>query len=557
MNKLKALIGDSPKKWAIFTFGAYFLVVMHYFQFNHGGSGLNHPMNPLGWIVVSIIIACGLLQISRSGEFRYNILSRNLSIACFILLIPLLYSGDTGWYSHQRLLGLFAGLALLFSIQQFQFKRKDYFTIFAFIMVAVLIESILGLVQYYILPLFPEFNLTSTRPTALLFQANVAASFYVIGLSLSLMLLQRAAKNKGTLHYLCSTTALTCSTAIILVQSRTGLIAAIMITLLLLTYRSANNKKWLLTVAIGALIAIASINALDRFSRDQEVYTHPGLRIQIYTDTLELIVKKPLIGHGYGSFAPAYLAHQAKKIQKKQQERGYFPAYRMTHPHNEVLLWVMEGGIASFIAILIIVFTIISVIISSKKQKLLICALLFPLAFHTMTEFPFYQSVATWCIFIIFLSFSQQSTQSATFSTSKASVYKLSGALLVFLTTSYMLSILVSQHRTAYAIDNPQSPILLNTPLPFRSDTFIERQNQQKLTIAMQRNVHSEVNNYLQWAKRINHVAPQAARFKNQILAALYLRKYSEAQRSFAQAKNLYPTLDWAQQADWLKRSKN
>jgi len=557
MNKLKVLIGASPKQWAIFTFGAYFLVIMHYFQFNHGGSGLNHPMNPLGWIVISIIIACGLLQISRSGEFRYNTLSRNLAIACVILLIPLFYSGDTGWYSHQRLLGLFAGLTLLFSIQQFQFKRKDYFTIFAFIMVAALIESILGLVQYYILPFFPELNLTSTRPTALLFQANVAASFYVIGLSLSLMLLQRAAKNKGTLHYLCLTTALTCSTAIVLVQSRTGLIAAIIVTLLILAYRSANNKKWLLIATIGTLIAIISINALERFSRDQEVYTHPGLRVQIYTDTLELIAQKPLIGHGYGSFAPTYLAHQAKKIPNEQQKNGYFPAYRMAHPHNEVLFWVMEGGIASFIAILIIALTIIRVINSSNKQKLIICALLFPLAFHTMTEFPFYQSVATWCIFIIFLSFSQQSTQSATFSTSKASIYKLSGVLLVFLTTSYMLSNLISQHRTAYVTEHPESPILLNTVLPFLADIFIERQNQQKLTIAMRRNLHGEVNNYLHWAKKINHVAPQAARFKNQILAALYLRKYSEAQRSFNQAKNLYPTLDWTQQVRWLENRKN
>jgi len=557
IKTITTMSGHTPKKWAIFALGLYFIVLMHYFQFNHGGSGLNHPMNPLGWIIVSLVIACGLWKIANSGRFKFNFLSRNIAIAYVLLLIPLFYSGDTAWYSHQRLLGLFAGLAFLFAIQQLEFNRKDYFRLFNFIIVAALIESTLGLIQYYVLPSYPQLNIVTTRPAALLFQPNVAASFFVIGAALSLVTLQRKVKSNNPLKYLCFACTFTCTLAVVLLQSRTGFISSIVVTILLLSYHSSVNKKWLAIVLLGITIGIISINSTDNFSRSSDVYSHPGVRAQIYSDSLELIAKEPLLGHGYGTFIPRYLEQQAVKLALGSSPESYLPAYKMNHPHNEVLLWVVEGGLISLLAILLIFITLCKTLYQARRQTLLSAALLFPLALHTLTEFPFYQSVATWIIFIILCSFTQSKTKSISLSTSKTSIYQVSAVLLVFITSIYMLSMLTSQYRTSVATDDPNSTILLNSAQPFVSDSFIEQQNQQKLVISLQRGIDSEVRYYLSWAKSMNNVAPRPNRFSNRLLAALYLKDLKLADEILSQAKYLYPTLEWTKQTQWIVARKN
>jgi len=551
INTVKKVVGNSPKQWAMFSFGLYFLVLLHYFQFNHGGSGLNHPMNPLGWIIVSIIIGCGLLQIANKGEFRYNTLSRNIGIGCLILLIPLAYSGDTGWYSHQRLLGLFAGLALLFAIQQLQLKRQDYFKLFSIIVVAALIESTISLVQFYVLPYFPQLNLNLSRPSALFFQPNVAASFYTMGLLFSIILLQRDKHAKPSfisLYYLC---CLTCSIAIVLLQSRTGYVAAIITMLLLLCFRSSVNKKWFLTIVVGAVIAITSLNFLDRYTRDSEVYGHPGLRSQIYTSSLEIIANKPIQGHGYGSFAHVYIEHQATR------KNEFKPTYQLGHPHNEILLWLIEGGMISAIGLLVMVFTIIIAIFKPKNQRILNFILLLPLALHSLTEFPFYQSVASWIVFILCCAFIQSKTLKISFSTSKTVVYTFCAILLISLTTLYMSSILVSQKRISNVLYTQDGSELLNTELPFLSTDFIELRNKDKLKISLSRGITSEVIRYFEWATKLNNVFPRSTRYKNQLLAALYLKKFDDADRTLSEAKRLFPTLMWTEQEQWIINRKN
>lgn len=546
INTLKNI---SLKQLSLITLGVYFIVLMQYYQFNHGGSGLNHPMNPLGWIVVAVIIGYGLLQISQSGKIHFNFLSKYLAIGCGLLLIPLTYSGDTGWYSHQRLLGLFAGLAFLIALQQMNFKRHDYFRLFSFIVVAIFIESLLSLIQFYILPYFPELNINLSRPTALFFQANVAATFYVMGLLLSFILLQRTRKSNSKLNYLYYANTFTCAVVICLIQSRTGFISALVGIGLLLCYQSPINKKWLVLTLFGVVIAVVSLNTLDRFTRGSEVYSHPGLRTQIYSESLELIAKKPIIGHGYGSFSRVYIEHQATKLGKIN---SYQPVYKLGHPHNEVLLWVIEGGVVSLLALILICSTVALLIYNNYRQRLLTFVLLFPLGLHTLTEFPFYQSVAAWMIFMLFLCFSSPKTQIKKFSTSKTIVYKISAVLLVTLTSIYMASIMISQQRISNVLHNSNGPILLNTQLPFLTSDFEEMLNRDKLIISMRRGLDSQVMYYQSWAMKLNRVAPRPNRYKNVLLTALYFKQFELAQQVLAQAQQLYPTLNWQEQTQWI-----
>lgn len=546
---------SSPAQWTTWILASYFLVFLHYFQGNQGGSGLNHPMNPLGWIALSMIIACGLIQISRSGQFRFNQLSKWLGIASLMLLLPLFYSGDTAWYSHQRLLGLFAGLAFLIAIQQMRYKQSDYFSLFHLVVIGIFIESIISMAQFYLLPYFTELNIKFDRPTGLFFQANVAATFFATGLLLALTLLQRHQSRSRASTYLYYIATLSLTLCLCLLQSRTGFIAALLGSVLLLCYRSPVNKRWLVFVACGVIAAVASLSLLERTVRDNEIYSSPGLRTQIYQDSIELIAAKPLLGHGYGSFAKVYSALQATKLSANNSD-SYHPAYQMRHPHNEILLWVIEGGIIAFVAMLIILGTACWVIWRNRRQKLLALALLFPFALHSLTEFPFYQSVAAWMLYLLLLSFLVRQTKSLALITSKTAVYSVSALLLVMLTTIYMSSVMVSQSRSNTALLTQNNAIFLNSQLPFISEQFEERLNKEKLIIAMRRGLDSEVSRYYEWAAIKNSVDPRPNRFKNSLLCLLYFKQITPAQQELHRASLLFPTLDWQLQQQWINDRK-
>ena len=52
--------------------GVFFIVAMHYFQHNPGGSGLELSFNASAWIPFSFAISCGLLEICRQKVWRYS-----------------------------------------------------------------------------------------------------------------------------------------------------------------------------------------------------------------------------------------------------------------------------------------------------------------------------------------------------------------------------------------------------------------------------------------------------------------------------------------------------
>jgi len=117
------LIMGTPKNAFITLIALYFLVVMHYFQHNVGGSGLDVPINPLGWIIVSGLVGLGLVQIIQQRQFIYNKYLIVITLCCCALLIPLLYSNEASVFSHARLFALFAGVGVLTAF--YQMKLAD------------------------------------------------------------------------------------------------------------------------------------------------------------------------------------------------------------------------------------------------------------------------------------------------------------------------------------------------------------------------------------------------------------------------------------------------
>jgi len=575
------------KQYFLLIVGFYFIVAMHYFQQNHGGMALNTPFNPLGWIAISALIALGIIQIAHSKKLLYTPFITAITVGCCILLVPLIYAPGTGWYSHQRLLGLFAGLAVLIAIIQFEFTDADFEKLLKYILIATLIESTFSLIQFYILPNQSLININSRRPSAIFFQANVAASFFVTGLLMSLYLRQRLSKDltkTPTKLYslLLNTVPVITTMAIVLLQSRTGFVALIVgLLLLIMPRRSANNhqvetvnqpnvdvnkpsvnqlsinkvwgnklsanKQWLALVLLGITLALSSLALLERHTRNAAVYSEAGLRSEIYRDSIELIKQQPLLGHGYGSFRRAYHQLQADKYLS---DPHYQPQYRMSHPHNEPLLWLVEGGVITLIAMLIIAAAFIYAIGRQRSHWQLKLALLFPLALHTMTEFPFYSSVASWLTFLLITAYiTQQPTKERIIRIDNPIIFKALALVLFVVTAVQMTSLLISQKIITNVVRSQDSLPLLATSLPLVSDDFEQVLIETKLQIAIENQLLQEIKRYINWARQQITVMPVPQHYTNLILAYLYLQQINAANVMLIEAQALFPSLDWQESA--------
>ena len=565
------------KQYFLLIVGFYFIVAMHYFQQNHGGMALSTPFNPLGWVVISALIALGIIQIAHSKKLLYTPFVTAITIACCLLLVPLIYAPGTGWYSHQRLLGLFAGLAVLIAIIQFELTSADFEKLLKFILIATLIESTFSLIQFYILPSQSLININSRRPSAIFFQANVAASFFATGLLISLYLRQRLSDNlrknlnqAPTKLYslLINTVPVVTTMAIVLLQSRTGFVAVVIGSLLLLMPRhgvanpdvnqpsinkpSVNkdwlnklsvNKQWLALVLLGITLAVSSLALLERHTRGAEVYSEAGLRSEIYRDSIELITQQPLLGHGYGRFRRAYHQLQADKYRS---DPSYPPQYRMSHPHNEPLLWLVEGGAVALIAMLIIAAAFIYAIGRQRSNWPIKFALLFPLSLHTMTEFPFYSSVASWLTFLLITAYiARQPAKERVIRIDNPIIFKALALVLFVVTTVQMTSLLISQKIITQVVISQDSSPLLATSLPLVSVDFEQVLIETQLQIAIENQLPQTIELYITWARQQIAVMPVPQHYSNLILAYLYLQQISAANLILSEAQALFPSLDW------------
>lgn len=145
-------------------------------------------------------------------------------------------------------------------------------------------------------------------------------------------------------------------------ESKTGLISlfALIILFLVDNYKNITKKMILLFfVTIFAFGFIFKNILFERFQNIYDGYTKPfdvkqvynanstGARIKLWETSLEVIKKKPILGHGFGT--------SKETIRKRNLEKGYtlFTMYnRSYNTHNQFLEMWIEIGIIGFLLFL-------------------------------------------------------------------------------------------------------------------------------------------------------------------------------------------------------------
>ncbi|MEF1289819.1 PglL family O-oligosaccharyltransferase [Vibrio sp. M260118] len=545
------------------AFGAIFVLAMHFFMPNPGGSGLALAFNPTTWLVLSFAVAIGLYQIGTYSNLRYNKLTIGLFICTIMLTIPVLYTGSSIELSLGKLVGLWAGYILFVVLQQFRFSNKQKQRLLWFIAIAVFIEAIFGWVQYLFLqPGNPfGYDTLSNRPYGIFQQPNVMASFLATGLVLSGYLLTRQPTkyqrkvSEVTLLYL---TPLITVPLIVVLASRTGWLASVLsVSLLLLyVYRFATKKRfigWTVSILLGLSIGFIAPH-LSKGQASDLVDQKANLespRKYTFPQAVDMLIEKPFTGYGYGRFEPEYIIYTARQ---HQLNNNYMPGLAsMDHPHNELLYWGVEGGLLPLLAIMLAaLFVLVRLYQAKKGTRLAMFALFVPIVLHSQLEYPFYHSAVHWVTFIVLVYWVDQRASSyrqASLSMVSKLALRVSSLVIPIVTSFYMLTTLHTNYvLTQFEQSQPKDPEILSqvtNPIVWQ-DRYDWDIYSTYLNIGLFKQETEFIQPYIDWSLSIIKDKPRPAFYNNLIMAYQGLGEIEKAEQIRSEAQFLFPNRDFS-----------
>ncbi|WNJ94156.1 Wzy polymerase domain-containing protein [Vibrio ruber] len=386
----------------LFVLGMLYLIFLHFPSDLDIGVGLTLLFNLATWFWVSIAIAVGLFQVIRAGKVRYSKLTIGLFVCCLLLTLPLFYDHASVSLAAYRVIALWGGFALFVVLQQFRFSNKHKHRLIWLIVLSTLIESVLA---YYQLIIDPAQVPLGVFPTS-----NIFATYIATGLLASGYLLSRYLKKYQTQFSFASLlyiTPLLCIPLLILLRSVTGwsvtLIGIVMIFPYL--YRFASRKRlwgWSISIMLGLLTGFILIQALYTTPFNAQSFKGLSPLSDSLAQTIDMFIEKPFTGYGYGHFEEEYVLYSARQHQLNPNYSS--PLAGLSHPHNEVLYWGIEGGLLPIVAITLAAVFVLGRIYGAKpKTRLATLSLLFPIAMASQVDDVFSQSTIHWITFIMLL----------------------------------------------------------------------------------------------------------------------------------------------------------
>lgn len=539
-----------------------FVVSPFYITSSIGGTGFDLPFNISVWFAATLVIGCMLWHIASSDTIT---LPKNY---LYLLMLPagiLLSAVIAGvvepvtWLF--RILYILAGVIFLFGL--FQFKSLSVERVLFFIVISGLLVSIYGVVeihqwQDFIGDWLPRSN--DNLPTTIFQQVNVTASYLVTGILIAIFLsFDKWTENKKIIQSVLFVTIALSVYVVISSGSRLGLLALALGGLLLIigSFESICKRKYsslllILTLVLSVWIATADFSAkntglnyaLNKTYQLTEA-NHTDIRAILYGVSIDAVKSSPLIGHGIGSFSKEWVIN-ARSWYDKYPSVENMP-YTLDHPHNEIMMWAVEGGVISVLGILIALFSTAWIVIRFYGKKCFVFfALLLPISIHTQLEQPFYISSLHWFLwlFLIYLALEHIVTDINNSLSRMARLALKSLALLFVVLTSLFLYQTVNAQKDmanyvlGKQVEHPLQQALVN---PYFQSKARDMANRSVLYHAIEKGDKQKITQLLTNVQMHLKNSPDLKLYEDMINGCEAL---SEKQRSCSiaeQALNFYP----------------
>lgn len=381
---------------------------------NMGGDGLALPQNILArgvmaltTLIVTFTVCLGRIRLSLTPTARL------LLLGIALLALPLLYTRpewreDALW----RCAGLLGGWLFYVACLQLRVTARQRELLLFGLLFAVGIQALLAALQLFA-PSLAWVSPNGGRVYGVFQQPNVLGSFIATGLALALWLLLApySAPTRRQIPLLALLAAF--SALLVLIQSRAAWLGAALAAALLL-WRFAHQRPAASRRAGGALLLGAAIGLTVLFT-GFGLDGRAGLigrelsnsaRLTMLHDVGAMILAKPLLGWGYGGFEYSFAHFRLQEMPWREvlEVAG--------HPHNEILLWWVEGGLTALAGIAIVLAAGVRLLKSAWQRdreqqngaRVGLFLVLLPMLIHTQLEYPFYLSAPHWLAFLLLLA---------------------------------------------------------------------------------------------------------------------------------------------------------
>ncbi|WP_207063133.1 PglL family O-oligosaccharyltransferase [Motiliproteus sp. SC1-56] len=564
--------------------GGLFLLAPLYYQDNLGGEGLYIPFNNVVWVFTSFIIGLGLIRLLTSNQVRVPPLT--LPLLFFVAVTTLLgvineVSTPVSWLF--RNLAIWGGVLLFFAAAQFPLNRRWGERLLYVLVASSLLQALICLAQLTITsPPLGWLPQSPGVPRGIFQQQNLAATFLATGLAACFYLVtapgfrRSAAAAKALLL-----SAATLNTMILLTAgSRVGLLAATISLLLIgacrlrpLLNRPRYGVFFLVAVLIGAGIGTqlesrtggfsSTLDKLEAVSSGTDDPQRGDVRLMIYGSSWDLFKQAPIMGHGIGGFQKAW--HDYKPLYHDKHPDAAFLKDRLTHPHNEILFWGLEGGLLALLGLLVVAVAFLRQIFRLGWQRGgAYLALVIPITLHTQVELPFYISQLHWLTLMLLVALAASHhvrTRPVRLSRMARPLVLATGVAIPTLVTVFMSHSLVA-NRYLTDVTFTQAPQAEQAKkLRFAEQNLFYQDRaefiamQGLLRYALAKPEPALLPRYIDWAEAFLEVIPEAS-----IMSALAVALYENGQEQegaemITHAIALYPTQAPVRQAeDYLNK---
>ncbi len=525
---------------------------------NTGQDALLIPFNIFLWEAAATSIFFATLFVYKNKIAIYPkwsllLISAPLFLIAGSILNEIPYAHDTSF----RLIAIIFGLLFFMSLFQFQASRRTIDNAIYIILTGSVLNALISFLQMLpgriLLGIIP--HPLEAHAAGVFMQANILASSMATTIILAFYQISSPGFPNRTvlIKALCFISIFTASTILISTGSRIGILGILMSFPLLLIsrYTFFKLRKVVFSSAVIALLSglltglLLSDGALKAYSKIEKLASAGSeIRLHIYKISWEFFSEKPFFGHGIGSFNSKFHEYASAYMQ----DFGGAPLLgfsKFTHPHNEILLWAVEGGITALLGLIIIT---VAILLQIKKIGLqrggALFSILIPISLHTQTELPFYSSNYHWLIFIfiLFLTFKPFNKEKKLGSPSY--IFPFIG-IIIFILAIYFLSstLKVSRDINGHILFNETSEADLKSaesnlyfgPLAIQINKRISLYND------LNNGTKSGTISYITWAERNIGNSPPPLVFHDLALAYNHVGMKVRALKTLKKGLSLYP----------------
>ncbi len=545
----------------ITLFSLLFLAAPSYYQDNLGGEGLFLPFNNVVWLCVSFIIGLGFLKVLHSGRFRMpGMLTAMLIFLATTTFLGLYESTATPVAWLFRSLAIWGGVLFFVALAQFSGDKNQRENLLCIIMASAAIQAGYGLIQIIFTDPLPGWLPQSPGvPRGIFQQQNLNASYSATGFIIALYLVFSSSfqTRHPVIRFLPYLAGMLTVTTIITAGSRVGMLglgAGVLLLLISRTSALVARGPALIVFAVLSIAAGFGTSALESrtgglesgFQKLENTATSGNIRVMIYDTSWQLFTEKPLLGYGIGQFEPVW--HQKKAEYHANNPGTTALKPRLSHPHNELLYWAIEGGSVALAGILTMVVSFLWLAFRSGWTcGLSGLALLLPITLHTQVELPFYISQLHWMLFItlILLATANTGRTIAIRLSSAARILSLSLVLalpvLSSVFVSHSLASINAISRFISAQDKDISTLEFPSKNLYFNRSIAATQMQILLQLGLQQNNKDVLHQYVEMAQKHLRESPEPLIFNGLVMAYHRLGDFDASHAALARALAIYP----------------